>query len=211
MEAEGHRSTEDIMKRSSTFFAWLRTNLDRVFFDEAVQRTLTNRLAEIDPRIRWEVGPYGAEMSFFAFSPNLNLKLLPLTEALAKGAPDVAGWIFLSSKPRKQWKSRVIETKDAEGRVDRYNIDMWAYYLTSFNEGEFFDVNLVPYGCEDKPLDDLKYAASLFVEFELGERMFIEFIDQTNIVLPSELNVCANKIENLHDQILQELSKMARH
>lgn len=101
----------------------------------------------------------------------------------------------------------MIEIKDAEGGVVRYSIDTWAYYLTSFNEGEFFDVNLVPYGCEERPPEDLQYVANLFVEFELGERMFIEFVDRTNIVLPSELNVFANKIENLHDQILQELSK----
>src|SRR5690606_1156759 len=110
---------------------WLRSHLDRVFFDEAVQRILTNKLAEIDPRIRWEVGPYDAHRSFFAFSPNLDLKLLPLTEALARAAPEIPGWIFLSSKPRKQWTSRVIEIKDAEGGVARYNIDTWAYYLTS--------------------------------------------------------------------------------
>lgn len=79
--------------------------------------------------------------------------------------------------------------------------------LTSFNEGEFFDVNLVPYGCEENPAEDLQYVAILFVEFELGERMFMEFVDRTNIVLASELNVFANTIENLHDQILQELSK----
>jgi hypothetical protein len=49
------------------------------------------------------------------------------------------------------------------------------------------------------------------VEFELGERLFIEFIDRTNIVLPSELNVFANRIEHLHDQILQELAKQTHH
>lgn len=199
------------MKNADGFFAWLRNNLDGAFADEAVQRMLTNKLAAIDPRIRWEVGPYNAERSFFAFSPNLKRELLPLTEALAKEAPEIPGWMFLSSKPRKQWKARVIEIKNAEGKVDRYNIDTWAYYLTSFNDGEFFDVNLVPYGCEESPLDDLQYVASLFVEFELGERMFIEFVDRTNIVLPSELSVFANKIENLHDQVLHELSKRARH
>lgn len=211
METEEHRVTENVMNSTSEFFAWLRSNLEHVFVDEAVQRTLTDKLAEINPRVRWEVGPYDAGRSFLAFSPSLDIQLLPLTETLAKAAPDMPGWIFLSSKPRKQWKSRVIEIEDAEGQFVRYSIDPWAYYLTRFNDGEFFDVNLVPYGCEGRPLDDLQYVASLFVEFELGERMFIEFIDRTNIVLPSELKVFANKIEHLHGQVLQELSDKVRH
>jgi hypothetical protein len=85
------------------------------------------------------------------------------------------------------------------------------YYLSSFSDGEFFDVNLVPCDYEDKPLDDLKHAASLFVEFELGERMFMEFVDRTNIVLPADLKEFGNKIEHLHDQLLEEVAKKPRH
>ena len=190
----------------------MRNNLGRVFSDRSLQEAaITKKLAEIDPRLRWEVGPYDPERSFFAFSPNLNLDLLPLTEALTRVAPELPAWMFLSSKPRKRWKSQVIEITDANDRIVRYDINKWRYYLTSFNGGEFFDVNLIPYGCEGMPLDDLRHVASLFVEFELEERMFVEFIDRTNIILPSELKEFADKAENLHDQIQQQLAKRVRH
>lgn len=60
-------------------------------------------------------------------------------------------------------------------------------------------------------MDELEYARSLFVEFELGERMFIEFVDRINMVLPSQLTAFGNRIEHLHDQIVQELDKNIRH
>jgi hypothetical protein len=214
VEGKGHRATEKPMTNvdvTNEFFDWLRCNLDRVFSDERIQRTLSEKLAEIHPAIRWEFGPYEDEKSFFAFSPNLDIKLLVLTERLVDAAPTIPHWVFLSSKPRKKWQSRSIEVRDNQGKVIQYNLDAWLYYLTSFNDGEFFDVNLVPYGYEDRPLDELKYVASLLVEFELGERMFIEFVDRINIVLPSELQEFGNKIENFHDQLVQELARNKRH
>lgn len=199
------------MTNSDAFLAWLTANLDGVFEDEEIQRAVSKRLATIDPAIRWEAGPYDDEHAFFAFSPNLDIKLLPLTEQLAQAAPVVPGWVFLSSKPRKKWQTRTIRIRDSKDQVIQYNFDQWLFYLTSFKDGEFFDANLVPCGYEDKPLDDLKYAASLFVEFELGERMFMEFVDRTNIVLPADLKEFGNKIEHLHGQLLQEIAKKPRH
>lgn len=72
-------------------------------------------------------------------------------------------------------------------------------------------MNLVPYGHEDRPVDERKYVASLLVEFELGERMFMEFVDRINIVPPAELQAFGNKIENLHDQLVQEIARNKRH
>ena len=192
-------------------FEWLPGNLQRLFHDESVQKTLTEKLAQVHPGVRWEVGPFKDGKSFFAFSPNLDAKLLAVTEALAKRAPEVPGWVFLPAKPRKMWMSRSIEIADSKGRLVQYSFEHWLYYLTSFNDGEFFDVNLVPCGYENLPRDELQYAGSLFVEFELGERIFMEFIDRVNIVLPSELDEFGNKIEHLHDQIMQQLEKNVRH
>jgi len=55
------------------------------------------------------------------------------------------------------------------------------------------------------------YTASLFVEFELGERIFVEFVDRTNIVMPADLDAFGNKVENLYDQLMEEIAKKTRH
>jgi hypothetical protein len=210
MERQRHTTAAEALIRANALFEWLPGILDRLFHDETAQKMLTEKLAQVHPGIRWEVGPFQEGKSFFVFSPNLDVKLLPATETLARSAPEVPGWVFLPAKPRKMWTSRSIEIAEGKGEVVRYNFDRWLYYLTSFKDGEFFDVNLVPCGYEDKPLDDLQYAGSLFVEFELGERMFMEFVDRINIVPPSELAEFGNKIEHLHDQIMQQLEKKVR-
>src|SRR5690606_27660378 len=120
-------------------------NIERLFSDADAQSELTERLNAINPKLRWEVGPSGHSESFLALSPNLSFELLEITKNLVKQAPNIPGWVFLPSKPRKNWSSRVIEIGCGSGTT-RYVLDQWRYYLTKFNDGEFFDVNLVPYG-----------------------------------------------------------------
>lgn len=101
MERQRHRPAAELVSKAAPFFEWLRPNLDRLFVDEVAQKATSERLARIDPAVRWEAGPVDERSNFFAFSPNLDPELLPLTEALASVAPDVPGWTFLSAKPRK--------------------------------------------------------------------------------------------------------------
>nr|WP_324259249.1 hypothetical protein [Cellvibrio fontiphilus] len=201
MERKGNRTTE--RESIKSFFDWLVPNIDRIFSDFNFQEEISKKLSVINPNIRWEAGPWESGENFFAVSPNLDVNNFSLTKLLTECAPNVVGWFFLSSKPRKRWSSRVIKIKSGNKFIE-YNIDSWRYYLTSFNDGEFFDVNLIPYGHEDIPIDDLEYIGSMFVEFELGEEIYMELIDQINIVLPSNLEVSVNKPEFLYPQILEE-------
>ena len=192
------------------FYQWLIPHLGEVFEDSAVQTELSIRLEAIYPDIRWEVGPFDDERSFFAFSPNNRVKALSLTTELAERAPSVAGWVFLSARPRKRWQSRCITFKESDGTQQRFEMDDWLYSLTSFNDGEFFDVNLVPLGTTANG-DELERAAHMLVEFELGERLFLEFVDRVNIITRGELTHAGDQISNLHDHLLQLLAKHQRH
>jgi hypothetical protein len=209
MERKRDRTTEVDGGAVGAFYQWLVPSLGRVIKDKDAQKALSVNLAKFSPSIRWEVGPYDDERSFFAFSPNLDPDLLPLTEALANSAPAVQGWVFLAARPRKRWHSRSIRMTSNNGTSARYELDNWLYYLTSFKNGEFFDVNLVPFGTEaSKP--ELQRLGELLVQSELGERIFIEFVDRVNIVSPEKLKHYGNKIDHLHDQLVQQLSEHTR-
>lgn len=190
---------------SNSLFEWLAQNVEKLFSDASAQSELTRRLEAINPKLKWEVGPWENDENFLAFSPNLSFELLEITQDLVKQAPAIPGWVFLPSKPKKKWSSRVIEINCAGGEVG-YVLDAWRYYLTKFNDGEFFDVNLIPYGHEQQAVDDLEYIGSLLVESELGEELFMDLVDRVNIVLPSSLKhaTATNELTSMFDQIQHE-------
>lgn len=197
-------------KSIDSLFAWLVPVLDKLFNDDQIQSEFSKKLSIFSPKMRWEAGPNGENKYFLAFSPNFDAKLLPLTEAIAAAAPSVPNWTFLSAKPRKQWKSRAITMRNEEGRLTTYVLDDWRYYLVSFKNGEFFDVNLVPNGT-DASQRELERLGELLLLSEIGEKMLIEFIDRINIVRPEKLEHSANAIDFLHDQLLEQLAAHVRH
>ena len=99
MARQENRSTE--LLKMKPFFEWLTANIENLFQNESLQNQLSKRLAEVNPRVRWEIGPWDDGKCFFAFSPNLDVDLLEETKFLALSAPSISNWVFLSAKPRK--------------------------------------------------------------------------------------------------------------
>lgn len=184
-----------------TFFNWLQQNIAKLPHDSEAQRDLSKRLSELNPELRWEIGPGERAEHFLAFSPALKRELLDYTRMLVREAPEIDGWEFLSAKPKKRWTNRKIRIISG-GRCAEYRFVGWKYYLTSFNDGEFFDVNVVPVGYEQEAKSDLEYAASLIVESKLGEELFIDAVDRVNIVLPKELKQPTDSISDLYKHIM---------
>ena len=146
-------------------YEWFKVNLMKIFESESVQQEIDKIIDAIHPDLQWEVGPTKDGGTFFAFSPNCDSELVELAEELAGNAPNIAGWEFLSAKPRKLWKKRKIEARFND-QTQTFFFDDWQYYLTGFNDGEYFDVNLVPPKSENRSKDMLEYIGDLFVEFE---------------------------------------------
>ncbi len=189
---------------SPEFFEWLRNNVQFVPRDRKAQRELAKWLAAINPQLRWEVGSGSRAEWFLAFSPNLQEKLLDLTNALAREAPDVPGWEFLPAKPRKELQRRTIKITDGD-RTREYNFEDWRYYLTSFNQGEFYDVNIIPIGYESECGSDLEHAASLIIESELGEELFITAIDRVIIDASTANPDKSDVVRDLHAHLSAEI------
>jgi len=110
-------------------------------------------------------------------------------------------------KTKKRWSKRNVKIR-TQGQITEINFDNWRYYITSFNDGEFFDVNLIPDSECSLGSEDLSYAADLFVEFELGEELYIEAIDRVNLISPSELKSETDDVEHLNEHVLSEWKKV---
>lgn len=176
--------------------SWLPSVLSRIFDDRDVQLELGRRLGEIDPRIKWEVGPYGNNNSYLAFSPNFHNDLLPVTEALAKKMPNISGWIFFGAKPRKNWSVRKVLFNGTE-----YSFEKWCYRLVMFKDGEFFDIEFFSF-------DDIEESARaglgvFLASSEIGEKLFMRAIDRVNVSTRPQAGEKSINIESLHEQIVE--------
>lgn len=187
-------------------FDWLKNNIEKLFTEKSIQIELTRRLKEIHPSLQWEAGPGINTHKFLAFSPNYDFDAVGYANELVESAPEIEGWEFLSGKPRKYWTKRQVKIKLAQELVF-FDFDRWEYYLTSFNDGEFFDVNFVPVGSELKSNFEIEFGGQFLAQSELGERLYMDVIDRVNIVDPKDLTVETNPIGDLYEQILYERKK----
>src|SRR5688572_23308699 len=177
-----HRSTKQTIDSAAAaaFFDWLVPHLPKIFDDTNVQKDISRRLTRLCPGLHWEAGPWEKGESFFAVSPALDFELVPIAKSIAQFAPKVAGWEFLSAKPRKKW-DRAVRFTSSNGAQKVVNLSNWKYYLTSLNDGEFLDVNLVP-GDERLPEVELSWLGEMLVASELGEAIFLNYVGRVNIV-----------------------------
>jgi hypothetical protein len=186
---------------TSEFFEWLQPRLPSIARNKQVQRALSEKLEQLHPGLRWEIGPGIEKESFLAISPNLKPEALQVTRQIANQAPAIPNWEILPAKPRKRWKTRSLRIRGIDSARE-YNFESWRYYLTSFNDDEFFDVHVVPIGYEEEEKSQLQYVADLIVEFELGEELFMDKIDKVHVAYSRNLERETDTIGDLYDHIL---------
>jgi hypothetical protein len=176
--------------------SWLPGVLPKIFDDRDVQLELGRRLEEIDPRVRWEAGPYGDHDAYLAFSPNFHNDLLSVTETLAKTMPTIQGWHFFGAKPRKRWSVRKVFFNGVE-----YLFDDWRYRLVMFKHGEFFDIDFFTF---DEAIEEHVRAGLgvLLASSELGEKLFMRAIDRVNVNTRPHDDETSIHIESLYEQIV---------
>lgn len=181
----------------STLADWLPGALPRLFDEREVQDELTDRLAEIDPRLRWEIGPFGDGAAFLAFSPNGYPDLLPVSEALAGAMPPVDGWRFFGAKPRKQWSVRKVAAGGAE-----YFFDGWRYRLVSFKGGEFFDIEFFTFDEAVEASGRGRWLGEFLASSELGEKLFMRAVDRVEVYVRPGAGETSIPVASLYEQIV---------
>jgi hypothetical protein len=167
----------------TAFWTWFAQNADvlakHLDSSDSVRlltELLSPRVASLDARLRWEVGPGLRAKYGFTLSPAGRRDVLPLTDAIVAAAPHIDDWEFLSGKPPKRWDLRF---RVAGATVDARS---WQYLLVGYNDGEFYDVTLVAKNLPTSLYGQRETVGYVLVEGLLGERVVIEKIGKVDVV-----------------------------
>lgn len=163
------------------FWDWFKSVSDDLSIDP-IRRdlitTLDNLISQLG-HFDWEIGPWENNLSYLAISPNLNIDRLALARQVIEYAPICDGWIFLASKPPRDWKGiwKMRNEKNDEIFVDSND---WKYILYEFDD-KTYDMDLF---VEDIDGDDstINLAIDIALTGYLGEEMFLHFIKNIQVV-----------------------------
>ncbi len=148
--------TEEIAAAyASSNYAWLDQNFS----------PLVKAIAE---DMNWEIGPYNFPDQTFVLSPTTR-ENLSISRAAITLAPSIYGWVFASAKPAKQLRSLFFEARDY-----KVNADEWRYRMTSYNGGEFVDIELFFEPSCSPPQSHEDLFCELIVEALLGEELRLD-------------------------------------
>jgi hypothetical protein len=142
---------------------WLATNISL-------------RIKRIADRLNWEIGPYREPDNTFVLSPTIR-ENLPITRSTIAMAPKLKGWHFLHAKPPKELLSLEISAHNCT-----INADTWQYRLTSYNNGEFVDIEIFINAAPDFPTAYQDLFCELAVESLIGEECRL---DRVGYLIPT--------------------------
>jgi len=161
---------------------------------------LTNRVRAIEPNLNWEIGPYFDPEFTLVISPSIRQNI-GLAKAIIHTAPQIAGWHFLAAKPPKRMTRLVAELpfrSDAEICGDE-----WCYRLTSYNNGEFFDIEIFTDVPSSIQKDDLFMLTHRLIEALVGEIVYLERIGAVTVYRPTDSRSLENttSLRFLHEHL----------
>jgi hypothetical protein len=154
--AEWHSDIAAAYTSGDTF--WLDTNL-------------SERVKRIERRLNWEMGPYHDPDHTLVISPSVR-ENIDLAQRVVAAAPALAGWHFLPAKPPKQLHRLAMELPGVQG-ADVCG-DEWVYRLTSYNQLEFFDIEVFTDYVGPAGDNHLELFTRRLIECLVGEVIYLE-------------------------------------
>lgn len=148
---------------------------------EEIIQNLDRRMESLG--LSWELGPApdGSRGWAFAVSFGADMNRFALAEALVNSAPSMAGCQVLLGKPPKRWNG-VLDLPSGDEWV-RFHTADWCCYLLPMADGVAVVVS--PTGVRDGVDEDvLLLAASIAVQSELGELIFVRQVRDLSVVDP---------------------------
>jgi hypothetical protein len=153
------------------WFSRVETKLRKAYEEGDIDRLealISGRLDALASGIGWEMGPYALPHHSFVISPG-NRERIEICKAIVDCAPALPGWRFFAGKPAKDLLSLTIDVDGAEVCADN-----WRYRLTSYNGGEFVDLEIFFEADDAPPSEKEDIACELLVESLLGELVSLE-------------------------------------
>jgi hypothetical protein len=167
---------------------------------------LSARVERIAQGTSWEIGPYALPDNAFILSPGTRKELAAVKAAVTR-APRINGWHFIACKPPKDLLSLTFEL----GNVST-NADSWVYRMTSYNDGEFADLEIFFEPSAAPALGKETTLCELVVEALLGEELRLDRIGAITPVSVPDIRVIENTtaMKHLRPHLIEVLTLTER-
>jgi hypothetical protein len=156
---------------------------------------LSARVGRIAQGTSWEIGPYSLPDHAFVLSPGTRKELAAVKAAVAR-APRVRGWHFIACKPPKDLLSLTFELVNVSNAST--NADSWVYRMTSYNGGEFADLEIFFEPSAAPSLGKEGTLCELVVEALLGEELRLDRIGAITPVSVPDVRAIENTTAMKH-------------
>jgi hypothetical protein len=163
---------------------------------------LSARVERIAQGTSWEIGPYSSPDNTLVLSPGTRKELAAVKAAVAR-APQVRGWHFVACKPPKDLLSLTFELENVSA-----NADSWVYRMTSYNGGEFADLEIFFEPSAAPSLGKEATLCELVVEALVGEELRLDRIGAITPVSVPDVRVIENTtaMKHLRPHLIEALS-----
>lgn len=178
-----HHNKGDMgIKELNNFWKWVSVNINNLnpsnINDEYIG-ALDDKIKELGD-FSWEIGYDNIKSkNFLAISSEGDIDLLEDSKSILNESPIIAGWVFYSARPPKQW-NLVFELIINDKPVS-FNAKEWQYVLYRSDNNVYDIVVKVPtaYKPYEEYFDNIGFIAT---EGELGEAFVLEYINVIDLV-----------------------------
>jgi hypothetical protein len=170
--------------RLREFWVWFEQNANRLSdnsTDPELLDELDLRVASLDARLSWEIGPGELKPSQLVISPNLNRDLRDLARLVVDHAPVLGGWEFYAARPPKSW-SYEFELGDADPATrTTVNASDWTFVLLEYPD-KAHEILLRSKLASKLSSEQRDSAAATVLVAILGEDLFLDYIEWYELV-----------------------------
>lgn len=172
------------------YWHWFRQNellLAKRGGAHSLWHTLDDRLALIDSRLDWEMGPTNDSPDlYFAVSPAFDPQVLPIAQVVIDSAYRSAYWDFRIGKQRRPWTGTIQLGPSAalgtdEFMLEEYDVSAWRHIVYRVPGSERLDI-VIECGVQFPAVGDrLDALGTVVVSSLIGELTIIQKVGEIEI------------------------------
>src|SRR5690348_3945524 len=124
--------------RVSEFWKWFKNIASSLVADVQngpLLQELDSKLAHLNSKLSWEIGPGSSEPWQLVISPNLDPDLRQTATDIIAHAPVIEGWEFYSARRPKEWDYKFRIDRVDEAEPIELDATGWNFVLLEYPDG----------------------------------------------------------------------------
>ena len=164
------------------WFSNIASSLSADLQNPLLLKELDSRLAHLNSKLSWEVGPGSSEPWQLIISPNLDPELRQTAMDIIAHAPVLEGWEFYAARRPKEWDYKFcIERAGSEEEQIELDASEWGFVLLKYPDGKH-EVLLQANHLPELDVNERWQAAAIVLESILGEEVLMDAIDEFELL-----------------------------